>query len=958
MKTGRVFLFGFLILVTVAAPAFSQTAQTGTITGRAMDGSGGLIPGVEVTINSPAMIGGARNVPTDETGSYRFTLLPPGTYRVSFALPGFKTLNIDGVTVNAAATMTINGTMEVASVAEEVTVTSQAPTIDLEAATVGVNWGKGNLDDLPWGRSVVALAGMIPGMRVTTYDVGGNQMGGSSTLSGRVYGRAGGETRTYDGIAWCMGFDDFGSYEEIQLSAAAKGAEAQNTGVTANYVIKSGGNEFHSSAYAAWEDSSFQSNNVDQALLEKHFAPSANNFTRYNDFDFDLGGPIIHNKFWFYGSYNDTYTGQHIAGFITEKTGEPATYIVHLKIPTLKLTYQLNDKMKLEATAQYSLKLAPYRTGSAFVPLEATQNQKSLTGLGPALKWTYIMSPKMTSEFNFNRGGYWWPTIPHTTDIRKVDITTSQTRGAYLQNYREPIRWQWNGAWSYFPEIGGKGNEIKTGFLGWWDKNIVRNDGYPNQQQYRYRSTTAEANAGQYFLNPDSVIVYDYPNLTASVVNYESWYVNDKIKVSRKLTVNAGLRYDHYTSYLPEQGNPGLGPFATKNIIPRRTGFPVYHSWAPRLSFAYDVMGDGRIALKASYGRYAGAGSSPGSSPGPTGNNVNQAATRSCTYSNWNGTIPYAVNPGPDGIPLTADDLNLSGSCGGGGGSQQLDSNLKSPYLDEYTAGIEWGISRDYLLGFTAVRKFDKGGNKTLDLAQPYDAYTDIRCGVDRGRDNTAGTADDGQVCVWSVPRTYPTFGQINTLRTQYADGEGTKNYTAFELTFQKQRSNKWSALAGYTADFSHISNAQPLNPNQAAYNWQIPEWYQSVKLNGTYDLPYGLKFASVYNVQQGAWYSRTERIKNALNSTVNVVAEGHFGRYPWVKLWDNRVSKTFQIGDKQTIEGMFDLYNTLNANTLLSQVTTNGPTFLYPTAAASGATSATPILPARIFKLGIRYRF
>src|SRR5207247_4878247 len=128
----------------------------GAITGKAVDGTGAMIPGVEVSVTSPAMIGGARNAPTDETGSYRFTLLTPGVYRVSFSLPGFKTLNIDGVQVTAGATMTINGTMEVATVAEEVTVTSQAPTIDLEAATVGVNWGQGNLDNLPWGRSAVA----------------------------------------------------------------------------------------------------------------------------------------------------------------------------------------------------------------------------------------------------------------------------------------------------------------------------------------------------------------------------------------------------------------------------------------------------------------------------------------------------------------------------------------------------------------------------------------------------------------------------------------------------------------------------------------------------------------------------------------------------------------------------------------------------------------------------------
>ena len=110
--------------------------------------------------------------------------------------------------------------------------------------------------------------------------------------------------------------------------------------------------------------------------------------------------------------------------------------------------------------------------------------------------------------------------------------------------------------------------------------------------------------------------------------------------------------------------------------------------------------------------------------------------------------------------------------------------------------------------------------------------------------------------------------------------------------------------------------------------------------------------------MQSGAWYGRTVNIANALGSTIGVQVEQHFGRYPYVKLWDNRFSKVFKIGDKQTFEAMFDVYNTLNANTLLSQVTTNGSTFLQPTASSSGATSAAAILLARIFKLGARYRF
>jgi len=127
------------VLLLLAGTGAAQSLN-GNITGRATDESGGALPGVTVTISSPQMIGQPRTAVTDEQGTYRFTLLPTGTYAVNFALPGFGTLNVEGVTLPTGATMTINGQLKVATLEETVTVTSQAPTIDLEAANVKVNW--------------------------------------------------------------------------------------------------------------------------------------------------------------------------------------------------------------------------------------------------------------------------------------------------------------------------------------------------------------------------------------------------------------------------------------------------------------------------------------------------------------------------------------------------------------------------------------------------------------------------------------------------------------------------------------------------------------------------------------------------------------------------------------------------------------------------------------------------
>jgi hypothetical protein len=945
------------IAVMALACAVTSLAQstTGTITGRALDASGGVLPGVEVSISSPAMIGGARTAFTDEQGVYRFTQLPAGEYRVSFKLSGFKTLNIESVRVDTGATMTINGPLSIDALAEEVTVVSDTPVIDLQSTSVGVNWDEKQMDDLPYGRGVRGLARLVPGLSPTQFDVGGNTVGGSTTTGARNYGRNGQELIKFDGVVWDQFFGDYNTYEQVQVSAAAKGAEAQSPGVTLSFVIKSGGDQFSGMYLAAWQDGSFQDNNVTQELRDRGFSPGNNKFTRYNDFSADLGGPIMRGKLWFYGAYGHNYSGLFIPGFISLASGEQVEYFTRLDNPTLKLTYQLNQNNKFELSQQYNRKWQPYRNASQFLPLEATQNQIAWTAIGPALKWTHILNQNMTFDASFNRSGYWWPDFAHTDDLRITDRSTGHTRGAFLELRREPVRWGYNGSFSWFRTINEMNHEIKSGFLGYSSTNHVETYGYPNQQIYRYRSLPGDTD---FFLRPDSVQVFDYPNDTDAGVNFNSWYLNDMINLTPRLTLNAGIRFDRYSSWLPEQGNPGTGPYATANIFPENRDFPVYNAWSPRVSIIYDLFGNGRTALKASYGRYAASGSGVTAASGPVASSVNPAATRTSTYR-WNGTIPYTPNP--------ADLQEVSG----GGGTRRLDPNLKAEGMDEYTIGTDLGLTRDLTIRLNVVRKHDWGGNKELDLAHPFEAFTDRVTAVDPGRDNITGTADDGVLEVWSVPRTWPTFGQNNRLTTNTVDGEGEDRYTAFEATVSKHYSNGWSLLGSYSIDRRDVRNINPLNPNQAKYRAvsnngtisqnfppELPQTYQGVRLSGTYELPWQFLTAATFTGQQGEYFPRIVQVRDALNQLVDVVAEGQMGRYDWVKLVDVRLARTFRFG-KHSFEGMFDLFNVTNSSVVLRVINVTGTNFMKPLATSGiDAASANPIPAPRIFRLSARWKF
>jgi hypothetical protein len=956
---------------TLGSPAYAQQ-QTGAITGRAVDTSGGALPGVTVAIASPNMIGGARTAVTDDQGVYRFTLLPGGTYTVTFTLPGFNTLNVEGVSLNAGATMTINGKMEVATLQETVTVTSQAPTIDLESSKVAVNWDQQKLDEIPYSRSLTGLVALIPGLYATSLDVGGSSFGTGSGPAARTFGRAGGGVVSYDGMIWDQTYGDFGTYEEAQITTAAKGADSMNPGLTMNLIVKSGSNTFKGSGSIGYQNGDMQGKNVTPELLAKGYAPGVNKFTSLKDFYGEIGGPILKDRLWFYASHRDASSGNFIPGFIRLADREQVEFYTKLQDPTAKITYQMTQNNKLEGMFQVGRKWQPYRTASRYVPLESTQNQDSMSLVGPSFKYLSVLSARSTFDASLQRGGYWWPDIPWTTDVRRTDLATASgnnagaTRGAFLEQDRDPRRWQYGATYSYFAELFGRNHELKSGYLGWRNMSVTEFMGYPNQQQYRYRSQANDLNCDEAhnydgcFTRPDSVLVYDYPATSANGEWYNSAYLNDKITISRKFTLNVGVRYDRYSSFLPEQGNPGTGPFATTNIYPYQgeDHFPIYSTFVPRVSAVYDITGEGRVALRGSYGRYVGGSSGASANPAPGASDVNPNATVTKTYSGWTGEIPFNPNQ-PNGARLT--------STSGGGANRSIDPNLKGPYVDEYTAGLDLGLNRVLTLQFNYVHKIDGNGNNAngnyaINLALPYEAYTVATNVIDPGIDATS-TADDKTIVVYSVPTNYPGFG---TTIERIVPANGNNRYHAFGVTLNKQYANKYSFLVSLDTDYRDLRDNAPRNPNEALYGPQNgnisgsnlgtgqyqfgrPSWNYAFRLSGSYSLPWGLTYASSLNAQSGDYFVREIQVRDGSGANVVIRVDPQAGRYEWTKIWDNRISKRIKTFGNQTLEGELNIYNTLNTNTITAQNNRSGAaTYLQP----------TEIIAPRVLRVGVKYRF
>jgi hypothetical protein len=408
--------------------------------------------------------------------------------------------------------------------------------------------------------------------------------------------------------------------------------------------------------------------------------------------------------------------------------------------------------------------------------------------------------------------------------------------------------------------------------------------------------------------------------------------------------------------------------------------FPSFSIWSPRLAFTYDLFGNGKIALKGGYGRYEAIDSGPGDEV-PGQGPFNPVASRSCTYNLWNGIIPFIPNPGPDGIIGTSDDPNLSGACSGGTSTavRQYAPNLNAAYQDQWLGGVDIGLSRNYSIRFNVTRNFTVPSQKSINPLEPYSSYTSQTCAHDPGRDGILSIADGGPainkytglantsadddpfgpVCTTTVPTTNTLFALSNTYYENYdrANHEDETANTYWNVTFNKNFANKWSFVADFGAQHSRTSSSYPLTPDAATYNHvgMFPTNNENFKMNGTYSLPAlplfvghkslgGFQYASSFVSQSGAWYGRSASVVNSRNSTVSQTIEGQVGRYPWIADWDNRISKKFKIGDRMSFEAKWDLYNSLNANTITSwkSTSTASSSYLQP--------NGTPLQPSAIF--------
>src|SRR5438094_3719847 len=251
LRLAKRFLGVPLALLVLPVTAFAQAAITGVV----KDASGGVLPGVTVEAASPVLIEKVRSVVTDGSGQYRIVDLRPGTYTVTFSLPGFSTVKREGIELSGSFVATVNGDLKVGALEETITVTGETPIVDVQSAKVQQTVSKDILAAIPTGRNAGTITALIPGMSTTTDsgNIGGSIGGGV----GSIHGGRGNDSRSYsDGIntGWAGGSGGGGnmsgntaSAQEVVVTTSGGLGEAETAGVILNVIPRDGSNTYSGS---------------------------------------------------------------------------------------------------------------------------------------------------------------------------------------------------------------------------------------------------------------------------------------------------------------------------------------------------------------------------------------------------------------------------------------------------------------------------------------------------------------------------------------------------------------------------------------------------------------------------------------------------------------------------------------------------------------------------------------
>jgi hypothetical protein len=964
----RSFALALSFVVVSASLVFAQavTSGTGAINGRVTDTSDAVMPGVTVTITSPQQMG-ARTAVTDSDGSYRFTAVTPGDYVVVFELAGFGTIRNEGIRVSLGFTATVNAELQVASLQESVTVTGQSPVVDTSATAIGNTFSSAQLSALPTSRDYFSLLAGSPAVQMSRIDVGGSTNGTQQGFV--VYGTTGQVRVIFEGLNATEATGAFGNYpdvggmEEVQINTAAHSAEASTPGVQSQFISKSGGNQFRGTFFGGYSPGKWQGFNIDDEQIARGLsgggnltAEEVNRLNSYQDMNVGVGGYVIRDRLWWYGSYRH----QDIQASYVNFPVKPQTTI--LNNYSAKVTYNLSTNNKLIGYTQPSQKQQPQRFDSWLLGVdtginltEATTWNQNFWAWVHKAEWNSVMSDNAFFEIRGGQYGYDWTNGVNGEGLRYEDTSNNNINGRNRNWARERRRDQVLGTFSLFKnwvgdhnfKIGGEvfRETVTDIFIDGFEEDfmhVTQNCPYPLPNPVPATCTKLD------------VILFEPGESIGGLMTYGA-FIHDVWRVSDKLTLNLGARIDRYRAYSPEQSHPVSRFNPTAQTFAAVDNHISWNLPVPRLGMTYDLSGDGKTVLKANYGKYF-----------------------------WNPGADFVFNIQPNASAWWQryrwTDLNNNnrwepGELGtfidrrGGTGTETLDPDLKDSYTNEFATFVERELMSNFGVRAGYVYRGQRDQYARVNINRPFSAFTVPVSIPDPGPDNVRGNADDGTpITAYDLA---PEFRGLPVVNRQM-NVESPSDYHTFEITGTKRMSNRWSLLAsyGWTKSYDQAAtiqgnavrgNALPQSPNDminANENGQLIYSRSTVKVNGTWNSPFwDITVSPLIRYQQGVPFGRTFATPN--QTAANAASTLSYGsvrflaeplgtrRQDNILIADLRVEKTHRFSSRD-ISVFFDFYNMFNANPAQNLQWSSGTAFNRPLS----------VVPPRLARIGAKINF
>ncbi len=664
-----------LLLAMVPAVALAQASITGVV----RDTSGAVLPGVTVEATSPVIIEKVRSATTDGTGRFIIPDLRPGTYRVTFSLPGFRTVVRDELELQGTSVVTANADLTVGAVEETITVSGATPTVDLQSTTRQVSITQEIVSQIPSSRNPFALGVLIAGV---TQSFGGRDVGGAVVAEVAALSANGGRTNDQrmmvNGVALSSGIGggwgggavpNAAGTQEFAIDVSAVDAQAATGGVRVNFIPRDGGNQFSGTIFGSYSRGSWASDNYTGTDVQQRGLTAPSKIKENGDFNPGIGGPIVRDRFWFFVSgralkADNLVAGQFMnanANDLTQiryvSTGEQAILHQDQTIFQLHLTYQLNDKNKLGMTYdQESYCGCPFGVTAGVTPDAASDRRFPLQRFVSA-DWTSPITNKLLLEASgIHRVERWGNMHLQTGKGDNIDSLTpgmigivdnpSLATGASL-NYRASSgtfnnSWNWNLHYRFAASYITGSHNFKVGF---------------NNAYLHHENTTYTNPATEYYFNfangVPSQVVYRIPRTVASDVDYDmGLFAQDRWTVGR-WTLAGGVRFDAYKNHFPESA---ISPtFLAPNL---NVSFPKIDniSWkdvTPKLGATYDLFGNGKTALKVTLNKYL-------EGMGTTGFGAAQVTDAPNPLNRLSGTLaPFPTRTWVDANGNFAPDCNL-----------------------------------------------------------------------------------------------------------------------------------------------------------------------------------------------------------------------------------------------------------------------------------------------------------